>query len=151
MAVFFNGRLWISPATMSNVDDSAMYNKNLSVGNVLAIVGKSEGGKPFSALRFGSAAQARDVLRSGESLKAIEKAFDPSSQTTGPSEIVFIRVNPATQSSLTLLDASAGNSIDLVSEGYGLFANGVKVKIETGTTSGKKVFWVFPAKSRFCR
>ena len=59
MPVFFNGRLWISPATMSVVDDTAMYNKNLSVGNVLAIVGKSEGGKPFTALRFGSAAEAR--------------------------------------------------------------------------------------------
>ena len=50
MGVFFNGRLWVSPATMSVVDDSAMYNKNLSVGNVLAVIGKSEGGKPMTFL-----------------------------------------------------------------------------------------------------
>ena len=44
MPVFFNGRLWVSPATMSVVDDSAMYNRNLSVGNVVALIGKSVGG-----------------------------------------------------------------------------------------------------------
>jgi hypothetical protein len=89
MGVFFNGREIISPATSSIVDDRAMYNKNLAVGNVLAIVGKSEGGRPNYALRFGSPAEARDVLRSGEALKAIEKAFDPSAQTVGPSEVVL--------------------------------------------------------------
>ncbi|MFZ4538514.1 hypothetical protein [Propionivibrio sp.] len=139
MGVFFNGRLWVSPATMSVVDDSAMYNKNLSVGNLLAIVGKSEGGKPATALRFGSASEARAVLRSGEALKAIELAFDPSAQTYGPSTVVFVRVNPATQAALTLLDGSAASVIDLVSEGYGLFTNGIKVKVEAGSVSGKKL------------
>ena len=139
MGVFFNGRLWTTPATMSTVDDSAMYNKNLSVGNILAIVGKSEGGKPFTDLRFGSPAEARVVLRSGEALKAIEKAFDPSSQTVGPSEIVFVRVNPATQAALSLKDSGGNNMIDLVSEGYGQFANNIKVKVETGSIKGKKL------------
>lgn len=139
MPVFFNGRLWVSPATMSLVDDSAMYNRNLSVGNVLAIIGKSDGGEPFTALRFGSAQEARAVLRGGEGLKAIEKAFDPSSETYGPSTVVFVRVNPATQAALTLKDASNVDVIDLVSEGYGKFANNVKVKIEAASVSGKKL------------
>ena len=139
MPVFFNGRLWVSPATMSLVDDSAMYNKNASVGNILAIIGKSEGGEPFKALRFGSAQQARDVLRSGESLKAIEKAFDPSSETYGPSEVVFVRINPATQATLTLKDGSNADVIDLLSEGYGRFTNIIKVKIEAASIAGKKL------------
>lgn len=139
MPVFFNGRLWVSPATMSAVDDSAMYNKNASVGNVLAIVGKSEGGKPFTALRFGSAKEAREVLIGGEALKAIEKAFDPSSETYAPSEVVFVRVNPATQASLALLDGSGNTVINLVTTGYGKFANNVKIKIEAGSVSGKKI------------
>ncbi len=139
MPVFFNGRLWVSPATMSLVDDSAMYNKNANVGNVLALIGKADGGKPFTALRFGSAQDARAVLRGGDALKAIEKAFDPSSETFGPSEVVFVRVNPATQASLTLKDASAADVIDLVTDGYGRFANTVKVKIEAGSVSGKKL------------
>lgn len=139
MPVFFNGRLWVSPATMSVVDDSAMFNKNASVGNVLAIIGKADGGKPFTALRFGSAQEARAVLRGGEGLKAVEKAFDPSSETFGPSEVVFVRVNPATQAALTIKDAANAGVIDLLTDGYGKFANNVKVKIESASVAGKKL------------
>lgn len=139
MPVFFNGRLWETPATMSLVDDSAMYNKNASVGNVLALIGKAEGGEPFKELRFGSYAKAKAVLRSGEILKAIEKAFDPSSETGSPATIVFVRVNPATQAALTLKDSAGVDVIDLVTDGYGKFANSVKVKIESASVAGKKV------------
>lgn len=139
MPVFFNGRLWETPATMSLVDDSAMYNKNASVGNVLALIGKAEGGEPFKELRFGSYAEAKAVLRSGESLKAIEKSFDPSSETGSPATIVFIRVNPATQAALTLNDTSGNGVIDLLTDGFGRFANSVKVKIESASVAGKKV------------
>lgn len=139
MSVFFNGRLWVSPATMSVVDDSAMFNKNLSVGNVLAIVGKAEGGEPFKALRFGSYAEARAVLRGGEGLKAVEKAFDPSAQTAGPATVIFVRVNPAVQAALALKDAGNNTVVSLVSSGFGLFANNIKVKVESGSIKGKKL------------
>jgi len=139
MSVFFNGRLWVSPVTASIVDDSAMNNTNVGVSNVLAIIGKSEGGQPFTALSFGSATEARAALISGESLKAIENAFDPSAQTTGPSTVIFVRVNPALQSSLSLLDAAGLPSIDLASQDWGLHANGIKFKIETASANGKKV------------
>lgn len=139
MGVFFNGRLWISPATMSVVDDSGMYNKNLSVGNVLGVIGRSVGGKPNSALRFGSASEARAALIDGDLLRAIEKAFDPSSQTTGPATVVAIRVNPATQAALAIKDGAASTVIDLLSTDYGLYTNQIKVKIESGSVSGKKL------------
>lgn len=139
MPVFFNGRLWISPATMSVVDDSAMFNRGLSVGNVLALVGRSEGGEPGTAIRLGGPQQARQILRGGEGLKAVEKAFDPSSQTGAPSEVVFVRVNPAVQASLMLQNASAANVIELKSTDYGLYTNQIKVKIEAGTNRGLKV------------
>ena len=112
MPVFFNGRLWVSPATMSVVDDSAMYNRNLSVGNVVALIGKSVGGEPAKALRFGSASEARAVLRDGDLLRAVEKAFDPSAQTAGPAPVIAVRVNPALRSSLTLfMRADETNSL----------------------------------------
>lgn len=139
MPVFFNGRLWVSPATMSVVDDSAMYNKNASVGNVLAIIGKSEGGEPFTPLAFGSAQEARSVLRSGYALKAIEKAFDPSSETAGPSTVLFVRVNPAVQASLNLVDATSATVVSLVSTDFGAYTNQIKVKVEAGSTAGKKL------------
>ncbi|MBE0436221.1 MAG: hypothetical protein IBX56_10505 [Methylomicrobium sp.] len=139
MSVFFNGRLIVSPATMTRVDDTAMYNRNPAIGNVLAIIGPSDGGKPLTALRFGSTAEAKSVLRGGESLKAIEKAFDASPQTAAPSTVVFVRVNPATQSVLTLKDAADNESINLVSEGYGRFTRNIRIKVESGTLRGKKL------------
>lgn len=137
--VFFNGRLLVSPATASVVNDDAMRNANLTVGNVLAVVGRSAGGKPKSALRFGSPQEARDTLVSGELLDAVLAAFDPSSETNGPSQVVAIRVNPALQSALTLKNASSADVINLTSAGYGQRENLIKVKVEAGTISGRRI------------
>jgi hypothetical protein len=139
MAVFFNGRLLVSPTTASVVNDDAMRNANLTVGNVVAVVGRSAGGKPKTALRFGSPQEARDALFSGELLDAALAAFDPSSETNGPSQVVAIRVNPALQSALTLKNAAAADVITLASVGYGLRENLIKVKVESGTTSGRRL------------
>lgn len=139
MAYFFNGRLWITPATMSVVDDTAMANQNLSVGNIVALIGRSSGGQPNTALRFGSPDEAKAALRDGELLTAVLKAFDPSAQTNGPATVVAVRVNPAVQAGLSLLDASNNPVISLVSTDYGLYTNQIKVKVEAGSTAGKKV------------
>lgn len=139
MSVFFNGRKWVSPATMSVVDDSAMNNKNLTVGNVVALIGRSAGGQPNTDLRFGSPSEAVKVLRDGELLTAVLKAFDPSAQTNGPSEVVAVRVNPAVQAALVLNDSTAAPAINLVSTDYGIYTNQIKVKVEAGSTSGLKL------------
>ena len=143
MGVFFNGKLWVSPATMSVVDDTAMYNRNLNVGNVLALIGRSSGGAPNKALRFGSPSEAIAVLRDGELLTAVLKAFDPSSQTGGPAEVVAVRVNPALQSALVLKDGASNDVISLESTDYGLYTNQIKIKVESGSVSGKKVTTMF--------
>lgn len=139
MPVFFNGRLWVSPATMSAVDDTAMANRNLTVGNILAILGQSKGGQPNTVLRFGNPSDADAALISGELHDAVMKAFDPSAQTGGPSTVVAIRVNPAVQSALALVDSLAATVINLASTDYGLYTNQIKVKIETATNFGKKL------------
>lgn len=139
MSVFFNGRKWVSPATMSVVDDSAMNNKNLTVGNVVALVGRSSGGKPNTDLHFGSPSEAVAMLRDGELLTAVLKAFDPSAQTNGPSEVVAVRVNPAVQAALVLNDSTPAAAINLLATDYGLYTNQIKVKVEAGTTTGAKL------------
>lgn len=139
MSMFFNGRLYVSPATVSVVDDSALRNTNANVGNIMAVIGRAEGGKPFEALRFGSASEARAVLVGGEMLKAIEQAFDASSEVAGPAQVVAVRVDPATRSALALADASAAAAIDLLSEDYGQGTQQIKVKVEAGTLAGKKL------------
>jgi len=143
MSVFYNGRLLISPVVASRIDDSAMRNRNLTVGNILAIVGQCDGGQPATALRFGDPSDARTVLRSGDLMTAVERAFDPSPQLNAPSTVIAVRVNPATQAALTLKDAGAANVIDLKSTDYGLHTNQIKVKVETGTNKGKKLTTTF--------
>ena len=139
MAVFFNGRLITTPTTASVVNDDAMRNQNLSVGNIVALVGRSAGGKPKTALRFGSPQEAQKELVSGELLDAVLAAFDPSNQTGGPFQVVAIRVNPATQASLALKSAAAADVINLVSTNYGQKENQIKVKVEAGSVSGLRL------------
>ena len=139
MSVFFNGRLIVTPSTASVVNDDAMRNQNLSVGNIVALVGRSASGKPKSALRYGSPQQAQDDLVSGELLDAVLAAFDPSNETGGPAEVVAVRVNPATQSSLTLKSAAAADVITLASTNYGALTNQIKVKVEAGSVSGLRL------------
>lgn len=139
MAVFFNGQRLVTPTTASAVNDDAMQSQNLTVGNALAIVGKSTGGKPKTALAFGSPEQARRVLRSGELLDAVMKAFDPSDDTGAPSTVYAVRVNPAIQSALALKDAADATVINLTSANYGQADNLIKVKVENGAISGKTV------------
>lgn len=137
--VFFKGRLIVSPTTASVVNDDAMRNKNLSVGNVLAIVGRSAGGKPKTALRFGSPQEAQAALGSGELLDAILTAFNPSTETGGPTTIIGVRVQPATQATGVIKDASAATVINLASTGYGIRENQVGYKVEAGSVSGFRV------------
>lgn len=137
--VFFGGRKIITPATASAVNDDAMRNQNLSVGNVVALIGSSAGGKPKSPLRFGTPQEAIDTLESGELLEAVLAAFDPSSEVGGPATVIAFRVNPALQASGTLKSAAAADVISLTTTGYGQRQNQVKVKVEAGSISGLRV------------
>lgn len=136
MSVFFNGQLLISPVTASVVNDDAMRNQNLSVGNAAAILGHSAGGKPKTGMTFGSPQEAMRTLVSGELLDAVLAAFDPSRETNGPSKVIALRVNPAVQATGVLKDAQGANVIALTSAGYGAGENDIRVKIEPGTLSG---------------
>lgn len=136
MSVFFNGQLLISPVTASVVNDDAMRNQNLSVGNVVAIVGSSAGGVPKTGLRFGSPQEAVRTLISGELLDSVLAAFNPSNETNGPSLVIGVRVNPAVKATGVLKDSTNANVINLTSAGHGLGENDISVRIEAGSISG---------------
>lgn len=139
MAVFFNGRLWISPAVMSQVNDQAMFNPNLDVGNILALVGASTRGSPNTPVMFGNPTDAVNYFGTGDLADAAGRCFDPSGDTVGPAKLMGIRVNPATQSTLALNDAAASAVIDLVSTDYGAYTKQIKVKVEAASVSGLKL------------
>jgi hypothetical protein len=139
VSVFFNGKMLVSPTTASRVEDSALANRNPNIRNVVAFIGHAEGGHPNLAYPFGTPVDARRVLRSGALLDAIERAFDPSPETDAPQRIVAFRVDPSVQAALALADGDSNASINLLSTDYGLYTNQIKVKIETGTNSGKRI------------
>ncbi|SMF93933.1 Phage tail sheath protein [Methylomagnum ishizawai] len=139
MAFFFDGQLYITPAVVSRIDDTALANRNLTVGNVLAILGSAPALEPKTAYRFGGPQDAIDAGVDGEALVAVTACFDPSPETGAPATIVFVSPAPSTQAALTLLDAGSGNAIALTATRYGLGGNADKVKVESGTHKGKKI------------
>lgn len=139
MPFFFNGKLYISPVTVSYVNDAALANQAPNVGNNLLLIGPATGGQPNTVIPLGSPAQAVAALRSGDLLDAATRAFLPSLDTDGPNTVNVIRVNPATQSTINLLDASSVVSAVLTSKDWGIWTNQIKVKLEGGTLSGIKV------------
>ncbi len=138
MAVFFNGRKLITPTTASAVNDDAMQSRNLTVGNAVAYVGKALGGTPGTVMAFGNPEQARKILRGGELLDAVLKAFDPSADTGAPATVHAVRVNPATQAQI-VLKGDGADSIRIVSRNYGLRDNLIAIRIENGSLSGKRI------------
>lgn len=139
MAVLFNGKTLITPAVESAVDDSAMYPTANPAGNVLALIGESAGGTPKKALRIRSPLHARQVLRSGPLYEAVVRAFAPSAATGSPAVVLAVRVNPARQSTLPLLDAAGGACMALTSTDFGAHTAGMEVRLEAGSKGGYRV------------
>lgn len=138
--VSFGGSSLIVPGAFSVIDASQLVPASKGLGNVLAILGDATGGVPAVPQYFRNGDDAKRVLRSGGLLDAIRFAFDPAANADVPGAdlIVAIRLNPATRSTLNLA-ATAGTGITLTSIDYGVWTTGIQAKVETGSTSGKKI------------
>jgi len=137
MAVFFNGRALVTPAVESAIYDYGLANVSPGrAGNVVALIGTSEGGLPKEPMYFDSPITARRALRGGELLRGVEMAFNPSAESGAPSRVAAVRIEDAVQASLTLVDGSANDVITLLSRDYGAHTNGIHVTIEAGTVAG---------------
>ena len=126
----FDGQSYIRPQVVSRIDDSRLVGPNQTNAITVAIIGIGTGGKPNTALEFTSARDARRALRGGELLAAVERAYGPGANLAGAYRVIAVRVNPATGSSLTLDNASAGDAIVLTSVDYGAHTAQIGVKIE---------------------
>lgn len=138
--VFFAGQQISTPTVVSQIDDEAMSPRNAAAGNDLAILGVADGGEAGKRLKFGSPLEAERVLLGGEGLRAIRRAFGPSSQTGGPRTITFVRVGSPTRAALTLKDGANGDAIVLRASPFmaGLPGNQIKVKVDAGTDAGSR-------------
>lgn len=138
--VSFGGSSLVIPGAFSVIDATQMLPASRGLSNVMAILGDCTGGRPGVPLYFRNGDDAKRVLRSGALVDAIRIAYDPAdnSDVPGADLIIAIRLDPATQSTLSLL-GSVSASLTLTSVDYGVWTTGISVKVEAGSVSGKKV------------
>lgn len=135
---FFNGNFTVRPSVRAAVTNNAAA---FAVGNpnIVAIIGSASGGAPGVIQKWSNPNDALPVLRGGDLLTALYRCFKPAKSGLGPSVVITLRVNPATQSTLTLLDGSAGSSIVITSANWGVLDNLISIAVAAGTLAGTKV------------
>lgn len=113
----------------------------VSSGN-LCILGSAASGKPATLYEFGSLADAKSVLGSGELLEAIGYAFNGSNDFI-PQRVYGMRVNGGTQASLTLKNGDT-DIVELKAWDYSAATNQLKLMVDSGTVAGsKKIICVY--------
>jgi hypothetical protein len=148
-SIFFNGRRINIPQAVSKIDASALSSVSPAAVGIVALVGTAEGGEPLTvadANDMTRPSQVFDKFRSGNLRTASLFAFEPSTDEAipgGAQRVVPVKVNPATQSTVTLQDASAVDAADLESVDYGLFTEQISISIADGTTQGKLITITF--------
>jgi len=142
MTVSWRNYNLIQPQAVVYTDTTGLSSVGLSASGILAMIGTAESGTPNIATSYTSAADARNDFRDGNLLTAAEYAW-----AQGARQIYLTRVGatsgtaadrPCQQATLNL-QASAVDALTVNSRGYGSWNNSIKAKVETGTSSGKKV------------
>ena len=149
--VYFNGNILTVPGAYSAIDTSGIETKSeLSGLKTLALIGECTGGEPGAVQFFSDPVNARQVLKSGDLLKACEKAWNPVTSTKegvdigGANIIACIRSNQATKSELKIFKDFSAELPQLVfqSKDWGK-DNNHQIKIQNGTVSGTKKLTVY--------
>lgn len=144
----FNNKTTSVPGVYSRVDTSGLNQPGLTPSGTVALIGTATGGKPYTAIqspgdfvRLTQASQIKSVFQSGDLVEAAAIAFDPSSDTVitgGAQQVVCMKMNPATQASVTLQGA-LGPVLTVTSQDYGEFCNHIGIQVSKGSTSGFQV------------
>jgi hypothetical protein len=149
-SIFFGGRRINIPGAYSEIDTSALSSISPSAVGIVALIGTAEGGEPLtvdeSVSDMTRAAEVFDKFRSGDLRTASLFAFEPSTDPAVPNgaqRVVALKVNPSTQSTLTLVDDDASDAVDLTSADWGLFTAQINIEVANGTNQGKLITIVF--------
>jgi hypothetical protein len=154
-SIFFNGRLISIPGSYSEVDASGLESLGLGSSGIVAALGMSIGGKPWTAVDESDTkgnmqvstrpSSGKGFFRSGDLLEAQAFLFGPASDADvpgGAQEVVNVKVNPAAKSTATFNNTD-GAALVLNSADWGFFTTQINVQIATGTTKGKLITIVF--------
>jgi hypothetical protein len=150
-SIFFGGRRINIPGAYSRLDVSGLSTVSPAAVGIVALIGTAEGGKPLSIAPEDSDHTRSDSLitryRPGSPLRTAGFfAFEPANDDAipgGAQRIVAVKVNPATQSQVTLNDANNDPAVVLTSRDYGLFTTQINVDVQPGTNTGKLITLVF--------
>lgn len=151
--VYFNGDVLTIPGAYSAIDVSNLQVKSNGDGaKTIAIIGECTGGEPQVVQFFSEPTVARKVLKSGELLKACEKAWNPVSGSKegvplgGANTIAVIRSNAATKSFLEIdpegVEKPTEKQIIFQSKDWGK-DTAHQVKIANGTIEGTKNITIY--------
>ena len=151
--VYFNGDVLTIPGAYSAIDVSNLQVKSDGDGaKTIAIIGECTGGEPQVVQFFSEPTVARKILKSGELLKACEKAWNPVSGSKegvpigGANIIAVIRSNAATKSFLEIdpegVVAPTEKQIVFQSKDWGK-DTAHQVKISNGTIEGTKNLTIY--------
>jgi hypothetical protein len=156
-SIFFSGRLISVPGAYSEVDASGLEAIGLGASGIVGLLGTSIGGKPWTAVEEGDVkgnlqvtsqpAAVNKLFRSGDLREGAPRLFGPSNDADirgGAQEIVFVKVNPAAQSSAAFAN-SDGEALVLTSADWGFFTTQIQVDIAAGTAQGKLITITFEA------
>ena len=111
--VYFNGKLLTIPGLYATVDSTMNSSKAATGAKVVGLIGECTGGEPDTVQFFSDPSIAKKVLKSGELLTAMNKAWNPVSKTktgvtlSGADIIAVIRANKATKGTTGIKQASA--------------------------------------------
>lgn len=156
-SIFFNGRLITTPGAYTEIAASGLEVVGLTASGIVAAIGEAKGGKPWNAI---DASEVRNELqiasnpqqpfsyfRSGDLKEAAPLLFGPSDDPdipAGAQEVVFVKTNPATQSTAQF-DKGSDPALDITSKDYGHHTTQINMEIGTGTLKGKIITIVFEA------
>ena len=147
-SVYFNGELLTTPGAYSSVDTSLMATKGDNEGaKVIAFIGECTGGEPAAVQFFTEPTSAKKVLKSGDLLKACEKAWNPVSRTKsgvslgGANTIACIRSNKATKATYTV-EKDHVAQLKFQSKDWGE-NTAHQIKVGNGTLSGTKKMVIY--------
>lgn len=149
-AIFFLGRRINVPGAYSEIDASELGGISPGATGIVALIGTAEGGKPLDASSTYADATRKEKIferyRSGDLRKAGIFAFEPSNDEAVPAgaqRVVGVKVNPATQSTLTLPDSGGADAMDLTSQDWGQFTEQINIDVANGSIQGKKYTVIF--------
>jgi hypothetical protein len=118
------GKLVTIPGVIAEIDASAMTPVSPVGVKIPLFIGVSDGGDPSKVYRFRSFDEAKTLLRSGRILSYIARAFAPSPDLPGASEVRFIRA-----SSTAAQAAWTSAALNLASRDFGFWTNGIRFSI----------------------